>query len=140
MDIRIYNTLTRRKETFRPLEPGVLRMYNCGPTVYDQAHIGNMRSYIMADLIRRGFEYLGYEVTQVINITDVGHLTSDADEGEDRMLVGARRTGKDPWQTAEHFTALFFQQCGIYFFKVISGIQNLKNKAVSFFTIFSHKR
>jgi cysteinyl-tRNA synthetase len=83
-------------------------MYNCGPTVYDQAHIGNMRSYVMADLIRRSFEYLGYDVTQVINITDVGHLTSDADEGEDRMLVGARRTGQDPWKIAARYTELFF--------------------------------
>jgi cysteinyl-tRNA synthetase len=109
MNIQIYNTLTRRKEAFRPIEPGKLRMYNCGPTVYDQAHIGNMRSYIMADLIRRSFQYLGYKVRQVINITDVGHLASDADEGEDRMLVGARRTGRDPWEIAEHFTQLFFE-------------------------------
>ena len=108
MDIQIYNTMTRRKEIFQPLEPGKLKMYNCGPTVYDQAHIGNMRSYIMADLIRRAFEWLGYEVTQVINVTDVGHLTSDADEGEDRMLVGARRAGRDPWEIARHFTELFF--------------------------------
>ena len=108
MDIHIYNTMTRRKEIFQPVEPGKLRMYNCGPTVYDQAHIGNMRSYIMADLIRRAFEWLGYEVTQVINVTDVGHLTSDADEGEDRMLVGARRAGRDPWEIARHFTELFF--------------------------------
>jgi cysteinyl-tRNA synthetase len=107
--IQIYNTMTRRKEPFRPIQPGELRMYNCGPTVYDQAHIGNMRSYIMADLIRRSFEYLGYNVEQVINITDVGHLTSDADEGEDRMLVGARRTGGDPWQIAAHFATLFFE-------------------------------
>jgi cysteinyl-tRNA synthetase len=101
--------MTRRKETFQPLESGKVRMYNCGPTVYDQAHIGNMRAYIFADLIRRGFEYLGYTVRQVMNITDVGHLTSDADEGEDRMLVGARRTGRDPWEIAEHFTRLFFE-------------------------------
>jgi cysteinyl-tRNA synthetase len=109
MHIHIYNTMTRRKETFQPLESGKVRMYNCGPTVYDQAHIGNMRAYIFADLIRRGFEYLGYTVRQVMNITDVGHLTSDADEGEDRMLVGARRTGRDPWEIAEHFTRLFFE-------------------------------
>ena len=107
MDIQVYNTLTRRKERFRPIESGKVRMYNCGPTVYDQAHIGNMRTYIMADLIRRSFEHLGLEVFQVINITDVGHLTSDADEGEDRMLVGARRRGREPWQIAEHFTQLF---------------------------------
>jgi cysteinyl-tRNA synthetase len=109
MDIQIYNTLTRRKETFRPIEVGRVGMYHCGPTVYDQAHIGNMRTYIMADLIRRTFEYLGYEVRQVMNVTDVGHLTSDADEGEDRMLIGARRTGRDPWEIAEQFTRLFFQ-------------------------------
>jgi cysteinyl-tRNA synthetase len=109
MHIQVYNTMTRRKETFQPIGPGKVRMYDCGPTVYDQAHIGNMRTYIFADLIRRGFEYLGYAVRQVMNITDVGHLTSDADEGEDRMLVGARRTGRDPWEIAEHFTRLFFE-------------------------------
>ncbi len=94
MDIQIYNTMTRRKETFRPIKSEQVGMYHCGPTVYDQAHIGNMRTYIMADLIRRTFAYLGYKVRQVMNITDVGHLTSDADEGEDRMAVGARRTGR----------------------------------------------
>jgi cysteinyl-tRNA synthetase len=109
MGVQVYNTMTRRKEPFQPVEPGKVGMYNCGPTVYDQAHIGNMRTYIFADLIRRGFEYLGYEVRQVMNITDVGHLTSDADEGEDRMVVGARRTGRDPWEIAEHFTQLFFE-------------------------------
>ena len=109
MDITLYNTLTRRKERFRPIEPGRVRMYNCGPTVYDQAHIGNMRSYILADLLRRAFEYFGYQVCQVINITDVGHLTSDADEGEDRMLIGARRAGRDPWEISRLFTDLFFQ-------------------------------
>ncbi len=109
MEIHIYNTLTRRKETFRPVEPGKVRMYNCGPTVYDQAHIGNLRTYIGADVARRAFEYLGYEVRQVMNITDVGHLTSDADEGEDRMAVGVRRTGRDPWEIAERCANLFFQ-------------------------------
>ena len=109
MDIQIHNTMSRRKETFRPIEPGKVKVYHCGPTVYDQAHIGNMRTYVMADLIRRTFEYLGYEVQQVMNITDVGHLTSDADEGEDRMAVGARRTGRGPWEIAEHFTQLFFK-------------------------------
>ncbi len=109
MDIQLYHTLTRRKEVFCPLVAGRVGMYHCGPTVYAQAHIGNMRTYLMADLLRRSFEYLGYQVRQVINITDVGHLTSDADEGEDRMIVGARRTGRDPWQIAEHYTRLFFE-------------------------------
>jgi cysteinyl-tRNA synthetase len=108
MEIRIYNTMTRRKETFRPIEPGKVRMYNCGPTVYDHAHIGNMRTYIMVDTIRRTLEYLGYEVRQVMNITDVGHLVSDADEGQDRMLVGAQRTGRSPWEIAEQYSELFF--------------------------------
>jgi cysteinyl-tRNA synthetase len=108
MDIRIYNTMTRQKEVFTPIEPGKVRMYTCGPTVYDQAHVGNMRSYIMADIIRRTLEYLGYEVRQVMNITDVGHLVSDADEGQDRMLVGARRTGRSPWEIAEQYTRMFF--------------------------------
>jgi len=111
MQVHVYNTMTRRKELFRPIDTGKVRMYNCGPTVYDQAHIGNMRTYVMADVIRRAFEYLGYEVCQVMNITDVGHLTSDADEGEDRMLVGARRTGRDPWEIAAHYSRLFFEDC-----------------------------
>jgi cysteinyl-tRNA synthetase len=109
MDVQIYSTQARRKEVFRPIEAGKVGMYHCGPTVYDRAHIGNLRTYIMADLIRRTFAYLGYEVRQVMNVTDVGHLTSDADEGEDRMLVGARRAGRDPWEIADHFTRLFFQ-------------------------------
>jgi cysteinyl-tRNA synthetase len=109
MEIQVFNTMTRRQEIFRPIEPGKVRMYNCGPTVYDQAHIGNMRTYVMADVIRRTFEYLGYQVRQVMNITDVGHLTSDADEGEDRMVVGMKRTGRNPWEIAEHYTRLFFE-------------------------------
>jgi len=109
MDIRVYNTMSRQKELFVPIEPGVVRMYSCGPTVYDHAHIGNMRTYVMADAIRRSLEYLGYEVRQVMNITDVGHLVSDADEGEDRMLVGARRSGRSPWEVAAQYSELFFQ-------------------------------
>ncbi|MDD5164976.1 MAG: cysteine--tRNA ligase [Candidatus Pacebacteria bacterium] len=85
MDIKIYNTLSKNKETFKPLKPGVVGMYHCGPTVYDHAHIGNLRAYVFADTLRRMFEYNSYQVNQVINITDVGHLTSDADAGEDKM-------------------------------------------------------
>lgn len=80
MDIRVYNTMSCQKEASVPVEAGVVRMYNCGPTVYDQAHIGSMRTHIMADVIRCSFEYLGYEVRQVMNITDVGHLVSDVDD------------------------------------------------------------
>jgi cysteinyl-tRNA synthetase len=84
-DIQLYNTLSKKKEVFKPLKKGVVGMYHCGPTVYDRAHIGNLRSYVFADTLRRMFEYNGYKADQVINITDVGHLTSDADQGDDKM-------------------------------------------------------
>lgn len=101
--IRLYNTLNRRKEVFVPLEQGKVSMYNCGPTVYFNMHIGNLRAYLMVDTLRRMFEYLGYSVEQVMNFTDVGHLTSDADEGEDKMEKGARRDSKDPWEIAQFY-------------------------------------
>jgi len=107
MDLMLYNTLSRSKEKFIPLEPGKAGMYVCGPTVYDYAHIGNLRSYIFADLLRRVLEYNGYEVTHVMNITDVGHLVSDADEGEDKMAESARREKKTPWELAEFYTRDF---------------------------------
>src|SRR5438132_7677745 len=89
--VRIYNTLSRSKEELRPLEPPHVRIYSCGPTVYKYAHIGNFRTYVFADVLCRVLEYLGCEVTQVMNITDVGHLTDDQfDRGEDKMLVTAR--------------------------------------------------
>jgi cysteinyl-tRNA synthetase len=102
-----YNTLSKRKEAFRPIEPGVARMYNCGPTVYSRAHIGNFRAYLFADTLRRWLEYRGFEVRQVMNITDVGHLTDDADDGEDKIEVQARREGRDPLAIARHYTEIF---------------------------------
>ena len=93
MALTLYNTLTRKKETFIPLNECAAGIYTCGPTVYNYAHIGNLRSYVFADVLRRALEYNGYEVTHVINVTDVGHLTDDADEGEDKMEKGARREG-----------------------------------------------
>lgn len=110
MELKLYNTLTRTREEFRPLEPGKAGMYVCGPTVYLYAHIGNLRSYIFADLLRRTLEYNGYDVTHVMNITDVGHLESDADDGEDKMEITAKRENKSPWEIAEYFTAHFFRQ------------------------------
>ncbi len=91
--LMLFNTLTRTKEPFSPIRDDFVRMYNCGPTVYDYAHIGNLRSYIFADTLRRALVLNGYKVMQVVNITDIGHLTSDADEGEDKMTVGLRREG-----------------------------------------------
>ena len=109
MALTFYNTLTNRKEEFAPVEPGTVRMYNCGPTVYMFPHIGNFRAFMLADLLRRYFEYKGLEVTQVMNITDVGHLTDDADEGEDKLEEAARKEKKDPWQIAAFYTDAFFE-------------------------------
>src|SRR5688572_20778231 len=108
MSFEVYNSLSRRKEAFRSLEPGLVRMYNCGPTVYSRAHIGNFRAFLFADLLRRWLEHSGYEVRQVMNITDVGHLTDEmAGAGEDRIEAAARREGRDPWKIAEGYTELF---------------------------------
>lgn len=109
--MQIYNSLTRTKEEFRPIEEGKVKMYTCGPTVYHFAHIGNLRSYIMEDVLDRYLRYAGYDVTRVMNITDVGHLTSDADTGEDKMLKGARREHKTVLEIAKFYTDAFFEDC-----------------------------
>ncbi len=105
--IRLYNTKTRSKEEFVPLRPNEVSMYHCGPTVYNFVHLGNLRSYVFADTLRRMFEWNGYTVKQVINITDVGHLVSDNDDGEDKMQKGARREGKTAWDVAKFYEAEF---------------------------------
>ena len=107
MPLSLYNTASRRKEEFTPLTPGLVRLYCCGPTVYHFAHIGNLRTYVFEDLLRRVLEEDGYRVNHVVNITDVGHLTSDADTGEDKMEKGARREGKSVWDIAEYYAAAF---------------------------------
>lgn len=106
--MKVYNTLTRRKEDFVPVEPAKVKLYTCGPTVYWFAHIGNFRAYIFADTLRRVFEYLGYEVRQVMNVTDVGHLTTDDDLGEDKLEAGAKREGKTPAEIARFYEEAFF--------------------------------
>ena len=107
--MKVYNTLTHMMEDFEPIEPGKVKMYNCGPTVYNFATVGNFRSFIFADVLRRTLEHFDHEVTQVMNITDVGHMVDDADEGEDKMQKAARREKKDPWQIAAHYTEAFFE-------------------------------
>ncbi|RLJ09766.1 MAG: cysteine--tRNA ligase [Candidatus Aenigmatarchaeota archaeon] len=110
--MRFYNTMTKKKEVFKPLEKGVVRMYNCGPTVYDYAHIGNFRAYIFADVLRRYLEYKGYKVMQVMNITDVGHMTIDdvaEGQGEDKIEKKAREEKKDPWEIAEFYIKAFLE-------------------------------
>lgn len=109
--MKLYNTLNRQVEEFVPREEGVVRLYTCGPTVYHYAHIGNLRTYIFEDILEKGLRYLGYDVKRVMNITDVGHLTSDADEGEDKMEKGARREGKKVHEIAEFYTDAFFSDC-----------------------------
>ena len=106
--MRLYNTLSRKTEELQPLEPGVVRMYSCGPTVYRYAHIGNMRTYLMADWIRRGLELQGLRVIQVKNITDVGHMRQEMlEQGEDRMIASALAEGKTPQEIAEFYTQAF---------------------------------
>ena len=107
MDIILYNTLTRKKETFKSIEKNKAKIYSCGPTVYYFAHIGNLRAYLFMDTLRRVLKYNGYELTHAMNITDVGHLVSDADEGEDKMLKAARRENKDPYEIANFYTGKF---------------------------------
>src|SRR3989338_7683662 len=95
MPLQFYNTLSRQKEEFSPIDPKEVRMYTCGPTVYDYAHIGNLRAYVFADILQKTLEYSGYKVKRVMNITDIGHLSSDADSGEDKMTKGLLREGKE---------------------------------------------
>ncbi len=107
--MKLYNTLTRQKEEFAPDKPDQVGLYCCGPTVYNYAHIGNLRTYVFQDLLRRVLEFNGYVVNHVMNITDVGHLTSDADAGEDKMKKGAERENKTVWEIAEHYTQAFLE-------------------------------
>ena len=107
----LYNSLTRSRDEFKPREEGKVTIYTCGPTVYHFAHIGNLRTYIMEDVLEKYFRFLGYDVKRVMNITDVGHLTSDGDTGEDKMLKGAKREHKTVLQIAEFYTNAFFADC-----------------------------
>ncbi len=109
MQLRFYNTFTRKKEDFVPVKPHQAGIYSCGPTVYKYAHIGNLRAYVFMDELRRVLEYNGYKVKSVMNITDVGHLVSDADDGEDKMSKSAHETGKTPLEIASFYTDQFMK-------------------------------
>ncbi len=119
MEIKLYNTLSRAKETFTPLKEGSVSMYHCGPTVYDYAHIGNLRTYVFSDILRRTFEYNSYKVHQVINITDVGHLVTDGDDGEDKMTKALKRENKPFTLEAMREVATF------YFEKFVDDLKSL---------------
>ena len=107
--MKLYNTLTRKKDEFKPLNGNTVRMYSCGPTVYNYAHIGNLRTYVFMDLLRRVLKYEGYKLKGVMNITDVGHLMADSDDGEDKMAKSAREQNKDPYEIADFYTQVFFK-------------------------------
>ena len=107
--MKLYNTLSRKVEEFVPHEEGKVKFYTCGPTVYHYAHIGNIRNYIGHDILDKTLRYLGYEVTRCMNITDVGHLTSDSDSGEDKMLLASKRENKSAWDIAKFYTEAFFK-------------------------------
>ncbi|MDD3241173.1 MAG: cysteine--tRNA ligase [Bacilli bacterium] len=109
--MKLYNTLTKKIEDFVPIEDGKVKMYTCGPTVYHYAHIGNLRTYIFEDILEKSLRYSGYDVTRVMNITDVGHMSSDADTGEDKMSKGAKREGKTVYEIADFYTKSFFEDC-----------------------------
>ncbi|RYD63735.1 MAG: cysteine--tRNA ligase, partial [Sphingomonadales bacterium] len=108
--LTLYNSLTRSLESFEPLDPAKgVRVYSCGPTVYNYAHLGNLRAYVFTDTLSRTLTWKGFDLTHVINITDVGHLTSDADAGDDKMEAAARAQAKSIWDVAAHYTAAFKQ-------------------------------
>ncbi len=107
-DLTLFNTATRKKEKFQSITPGQVNLYTCGPTVYHYAHIGNLRTYVFEDLLVRTLKRAGFQVQHVMNITDVGHLVSDGDSGEDKMEAGARRTGKNIWDIAKYYSDVFF--------------------------------
>ena len=107
----LYNSVSHKKELFQPNSPDVVKMYTCGPTVYHYAHIGNLRTYIMEDVLEKALRYMGYNVLRVMNITDVGHLASDADTGEDKMVKGAKRENKSVMEIAQYYTDAFFADC-----------------------------
>jgi len=109
VELKLWNTMGREMQKFEPIQHGKVGMYCCGPTVYDYAHVGNLRTYLFEDILRRTLEYFGFIVRHVMNVTDVGHLTGDTDEGEDKMLKGAREKGKTVWEIAEFYMKAFFR-------------------------------
>ncbi len=107
--LKLFNSLTRKAEVFSPVHEGEASVYTCGPTVYNYQHIGNMRAYIFADLLGRTLSWKGYKLTHIINITDVGHLTSDADAGDDKMEKAAAQSGRSAWDIAKYYTDAYWK-------------------------------
>lgn len=135
--VRFYNTLTKKEELFVPNVDGKVSMYTCGPTVYHFAHIGNLRTYICEDIMEKTLRYVGYDVKRVMNITDVGHLTSDADTGEDKMLKGAKREHKTVMEIAKYYTDAFFSDCAKLNIKTPDVVEPATNCIPEFITMIS---
>ncbi len=131
----LYNSATRKKEEFQTHTPGRVEMYTCGPTVYHFAHIGNLRSYVMEDVLEKFLRWSGYDVDRVMNITDVGHLSSDADTGEDKMLKGARREHKTVMEIAQYYTDAFFADCAKLNIKIPDVVQPATGLIPEFITM-----
>jgi len=140
--MKIYNTLSGKIEEFVPNEEGKVKMYTCGPTVYHFAHIGNLRSYLMEDVLEKLLRYSGYDVKRVMNITDVGHLSSDADEGEDKMVKGAKREHKSVMEIAKFYTDAFFSDCAKLNIKtpdVVEPATNCIDEFINMITVLLEK-
>ncbi|MBO5986423.1 MAG: cysteine--tRNA ligase [Lachnospiraceae bacterium] len=135
--VRFYNTLTKKEELFVPNVDGKVSMYTCGPTVYHFAHIGNLRTYICEDIMEKTLRYVGYDVKRVMNITDVGHLSSDADTGEDKMLKGAKREHKTVMEIAKFYTDAFFSDCAKLNIKTPDVVEPATNCIPEFITMVS---
>lgn len=133
--MKLYNSLSRTKEDFKENVPGKVAMYTCGPTVYHFAHIGNLRTYIMEDVLEKYLRYSGYDVKRVMNITDVGHLSSDADTGEDKMLKGAKRENKTVMDIAKFYTDAFFEDCAKLNIKMPDVVEPATNCIDEFITM-----
>lgn len=139
---KIYNTLSKQVETIKPNVEGKIAMYTCGPTVYHFAHIGNLRSYIMEDVLEKSLRFVGYDVKRVMNITDVGHLSSDADTGEDKMLKGAKRENKTVMEIAKFYTDAFFSDCAKLQIKtpdVVEPATNCIDEFINMITVLLEK-
>ncbi|MEG2175446.1 MAG: cysteine--tRNA ligase [Oscillibacter sp.] len=135
--MQLYNSASHQKEDFVPRDPNLVKMYTCGPTVYHFAHIGNLRSYIMEDVLEKYMRYAGYNVKRVMNITDVGHLTSDADSGEDKMIKGAKREHKTVMDIAKYYTDAFFADCARLNIKTPDVVEPATNCIGEYITIIT---
>jgi len=146
-EVHLFNTMSRKVELLRTIDPGVVKLYCCGPTVYNYQHIGNLRTYVFEDVLVRTLRYAGYNVKHVMNITDVGHLVSDADDGEDKMAVASKREGRSSHEIADFYTKIFFDHCNLlrinkpdvtpkatdHIPQMIELIKRLENNGVAYF-------